>query len=514
MKKDATLEARGYILKSENMFNNGKLVEARLMATKAVEIDPENATAHSNLGAIFHKLGDMKNAIFHSEKASRLFYSSNQYNKSALMNLAFSLIGAGKLREAVSVLHGCQNTGDTDFTNLLNQALTMQQQKIANGLHDIFELFKPANVVFGVMHSYRLGHISANTEMLLRFIQLGRLSKETKYILIAPEDPANRQLVDMYKRHISIIENSELFNFVNSYGPLLANSEHWINTYSLYDTTQYEEFNSTNKTISFTEEEEEKGMMELEKMGIKNKDWFVCIFARDSEYLKVHTPNADWSYHDFRDMDINTYRKAIDFIIGKGGYVVRVGEISNQKLNYRHKKMIHYGGSDKRSDFMDIYLTAKCRMYIGSPSGLSAPAEMSFEIPLLLVNNTPVGFKPIAKNSLYIPKKIKNIANNSYASFAKIFNEFANLGDPVLGDGNKFRELGYVYEDNTEDEILDATIEMYEQVTSESKRELSADDKALLNSYFELYPENHFSRKNKTPVALSFLKRNRELYFE
>jgi putative glycosyltransferase (TIGR04372 family) len=163
---------------------------------------------------------------------------------------------------------------------------------------------------------------------------------------------------------------------------------------------------------------------------------------------------------------------------------------------------------------MDIYLTAKCRMFIGSPSGLSAPAEMSFEVPLLIVNYAFVGIKPIVKNALYIPKKIKYSSDNSYASFAKLLNEFTNKDDPALGDGNKFRELGYVYEDNTEDEILDATIEMYEQVTSESKRELSADDKALLNSYFELYPENHFSRKNKTPVALSFLKRNRELYFE
>ena len=512
--RDTALEVLEYIQKSEILYKNGNLTESRRLAKKAVEMEPENATAQNNLGAIHYQLGDLKNAIYHSEKACRLYYANNQYNKSALMNYAASLIGVGKLREAASMLQGCQNTGDPDFTDLLNQVLATQQHKIANGLNEIFQLIKPTQVLFGLMHSYRLGHIAANTEMLLRSIQLGRLDKDNKYILIGPEDPANRQLVEMYKRHVSIIENTELFNAAISYMPLFAQSEHWINTYALFDATQYEEFNSTSKTIYFTSEEEEKGRLELEKIGIQKDDWFVCIFARDAEYLRVHTPNTDWSYHDYRDMDINTYSKAIDFIIDKGGYVVRMGQVINQKLKYKHKKMIHYGGSDIRSDFLDVYLAAKCRFFIGPMSGICDMAAESFEVPFLAVNQAPVGYKPITKNALYIPKKIRRTTDNSYAPFSKLLSEFVNPADPCLNDGNKFRESGYVYENNTESEILAATIEMYEWVTSGSRQRADVGDQELLNSYFALYPENHFNRKNKTPIAMSFLKHNRDLYFD
>ena len=510
MKKDTTFEVSEYIRKATILYSSGKLTEAKRLAEKAVEIETENASAHSILGATYYGLGDMMNAVFHFERACRLFVANKEYNKPTMMNFANSLIRFGRLKNAISMLEDWQFIADPDFTNRLNQVHAMRYEKITKGLHDVF-MHKSTDVIFGLMHSHRLGHLIMNTELLLRLIQLGRLSKENKYILIGSEYPANKQLVDMYKRHLSIIENTELFTCFLNYKDAFSTLEHYIDTYSLYDGTQYEELNSTNTTISFTDEEEKKGVLELEKIGIKNKDWFVCIFARDSEYLKVNAPNADWSYHDYRDMDVNAYHKAIKFIIDKGGYVVRMGQIIGQKLNYRHKKMIHYGGSGLRSDFMDVYLSAKCRFYIGSPSGASEIAATAFEVPVLTVNITPIGVKPLSKNALYIPQKLKQRVDNSYVSYPKIFNKFSSVEDlESMLDGNKFRESGYLYESNTEDEILDATIEMYQRVNSEYRPD--AADQELLNSYFELYPENHFSRKNKTPIALSFLKRNRELF--
>ncbi|MEI6703050.1 MAG: TIGR04372 family glycosyltransferase [Deltaproteobacteria bacterium] len=512
MSKDISSEVRKYILQAEALYDSGKFTESLNLAKKAVAADPDNAYALNLLGATYYQLGDMMKAVFYTHRACGLYFSNKQYNSMVAMNYIASLIGVGDLRTAVELLESWQSTGDPAVTNTLNKVCAMQQDKITAGLNDIFQLIKPTKVIFGVMHSYRLGHACVNTELLLRLIQLGRLNKEDKYILIGSENPANKQIIDMYKRHISIIENSELSSFLRKYVGAFSTSEHWIDTLPLLVGNEYEEFNATNKTIGFTEEEEIKGTLELEKMGITDNDWFVCIFARDSEYLKVHTPGADWTYHDYRDMDVNTYSKAIDFIIDKGGYVVRMGHIVNQKLNYSHKKMVHYGGSDMRTDFMDVYLSAKCRFYIGSPSGACEIAASSFEVPLLLVNAAPVGYKPITKKALYIPQKIKKTGGYNYVSFSKLFNKFTRIDDPSLIDGNKFKKMGYVYNKNTTDEILDATIEMYERVTSKYRPD--ADDQVLLNSYFELYPKTHFNRKNKTPISISFLKRHRNLYFE
>ena len=43
--------------------------------------------------------------------------------------------------------------------------------------------------------------------------------------------------------------------------------------------------------------------------------------------------------------------------------MIRVGSISEGKLNISDKKYIDYSNSDIKSDFMDCFLLSKCEMF-------------------------------------------------------------------------------------------------------------------------------------------------------
>jgi len=495
----------------ESYYLNGDYNSALRTGLAALVLDKNSPIVHHNLGATYYQQNDYKKAIYHCQKAASLFTAINQYNRETIITLCNSLIMVGKLNDAKSLaLQAYQGTKDIVFDGLGKTCDLVLYQKIVSAIGGVFDAATISNnIVFGAIHSYRIGHLAANTEMYLRLRQLGRIPDDKTYIFVSGENPANRQLLEMYKKHLTIIENQILFEFLMQYGPRVLN--HWINTYTLYKSTEYEEFTTTDTTIQFTPEEEERGRSELSSMGIGKYDWFVCVFSRDSEYLNVHTVGADWSYHDYRDDDINTYRKAIKYIIDNGGFVVRIGQYVSQKLRLKHNRMIHYAGSDFRNDFMDIYLCAKCRFIMGSGSGIINAATDPFETPYLGINCVPIGLKPYTKKSMYIPKKIKQIESDQFLAYKSFFSEFNDRDNPAFGDGVKLKELGYLHIDNTEEEIYEATVEMLKLL--ENDFTFSDDDRELLERYYALYPDDHFNKKNKTPIAISFLKRNYKLFF-
>ena len=72
-----------------------------------------------------------------------------------------------------------------------------------------------------------------------------------------------------------------------------------------------------HSVVEFTKDEIQIGEKFLKKTETSNYN-FLCFHARDSSYLNKSDPNMDWSYHDFRDSDIQTYLPAVQKIAEKG----------------------------------------------------------------------------------------------------------------------------------------------------------------------------------------------------
>ena len=154
----------------------------------------------------------------------------------------------------------------------------------------------------GTMYTQRIGHLAINAETFLRKMQLNGPPRRTFYLFFG-WDPANRQLMEMWKRlrgyPVRFVESRLGTRLMFAWRPILTKTRFW--EAHRVTATEYYLFNHTEPILSFTPEEEEKGRALLAEMGIGEDDWFVCIHARDGNYFRKWRPELEehWQKVDF-----------------------------------------------------------------------------------------------------------------------------------------------------------------------------------------------------------------------
>ena len=123
------------------------------------------------------------------------------------------------------------------------------------------------------------------------------------------------------------------------------------------------------QVLDFTNEEEIYGKKILNKFGLKDKDKFVCLAVRDGAYQlkKIPARYRNWAYHDHRHTDVDKFMLAAEELAKRGYFVFRMGVVVEKPFNSKNSKIIDYANSNLRSDFMDVYLGAKCSFCISTP---------------------------------------------------------------------------------------------------------------------------------------------------
>jgi len=148
----------------------------------------------------------------------------------------------------------------------------------------------------------------------------------------------------------------------------------------------------TEPHITFSTVEDSKGRLFLKKLGIKPSARFVCLIVRDSAYKeKYANPGSrkNWSYHDYRNSDIDTYKSAVMALAEKGYWVFRMGKAVHKPLKIDHPQIIDYANSGFRSDFLDIWLMANCYFTISTSTGLDY-VSVIYKKPILFINHLPI----------------------------------------------------------------------------------------------------------------------------
>jgi putative glycosyltransferase (TIGR04372 family) len=353
----------------------------------------------------------------------------------------------------------------------------------------------------------RIGHLALNTEAFLRNINLKDMGEKQFTIFLADKNNiANHALYHMWGKNIFIVDNRILRILLT---PLVYFSSRFYQETPI-DSNEYDLFNNTMPSLKLSIDDEEKGKKILAKMGLGKEDWFVCIFARDSAYLKKLYPETDTSYHDYRDADINTYIEAASYIIDQGGWVIRSGNLVEHKMAFTHEKFIDYPFSEYNSDFMDVFLQIKAKMVIGTPSGITDVAAI-FDTPFCGVNIMPIDYGPISKNSIFIPKKLREKSTKDFLPLAKYF----DLLDSIELDKQAvyeyystqfYRNNNLEIVNNTSEEILDLCKEMLEKLNGESQK--TEKDEKLQNQYQLIHSRSLQYGEVKTPIGKEFLKKN------
>ena len=300
----------------------------------------------------------------------------------------------------------------------------------------------------------------------------------------------NRQLVKMWKRKFNFL-SGYLLDPISRVNKLLPG---WrIHTIEALNTRDRDVDNLVAKyqPLNFTNEEEIYGKSMLSKIGLKDGDKFVCLIVRDAAYQKkkISPRYRDWSYHDYRNQEVNNYLLASEELAKRGYYVFRMGTVVEKAFTSSNKKIIDYANSNFRSDFMDVYLAAKCFFCISTGVGFDY-LPYFFKRPIVFSDIAPIGdLHTMSEQNMHITKHHVLKKEKRRLSISEIF----SYGVGYAYDSKVFKEKGIELIDNTPEEIKDLVIEMVEHL--EFSKKLTPESEELQKSFKKLYAANikHFN---------------------
>src|SRR5262249_38253924 len=138
--------------------------------------------------------------------------------------------------------------------------------------------------------------------------------------------------------------------------------------------------------LELTPEDRQRGRECLKQLGVPPERWFVTLHVRETGYKP-----SDIGFRH-RNADLDSYLPAIDALIQRGGFVVRLGSPHMRPATPRNG-FIDYAHSSLRSDWMDIFLIAEGLFHIGVESGISH-LPVTFGLPSLYANWMRWGILP------------------------------------------------------------------------------------------------------------------------
>ena len=363
---------------------------------------------------------------------------------------------------------------------------------------------KPIVVIrFGLLRSERIGHFAANTELYLCNRDIDRNSRRNLDIFYCASSICNQQLKKMWSRFLWIFSFSRWIDRLNRRFP--GSEKHIIPV--TWDIDTHNLLGRTHPHLYFTPKEEKVGADILRKLGISKNEAFVCFYARDSVYLDTVFPDKNWDYHDYRDSDICNYITAAEEMARRGYYVIRMGTITKDALNTTNPKIIDYA-KNHRSDFLDIFLSAKCRFFLCSTGGINAVPRI-FRRPIAYVNFIPLGMKHLltcAPGSLFIPKKLWSRERHRFLTFSEIF----KLEPDSFFTTSQYEKLGVEIIENIPEEICALAKEMDERLNGVWA--MTKEDEELQRNFWKLFKEPENPNKNfNLRIGTEFLRKNQYL---
>ena len=243
-----------------------------------------------------------------------------------------------------------------------------------------------------------------------------------------------------------------------------------------------------------------KLMKEINKENLN----IVCISGRDSGYLNNYIPQRDWSYHDYRNMNFDNYKKTIEYLINNNFFVIKMGNFVQDNFIFKNKNYFDYSRSNLKSDFLDIFIPSISYFNICADSGISAIPEY-FRKPIVYINKCYVNLiHKWCLQGLFIYKKFYSKKLDRYLTFKEIIKlDFGGHHNIDFFDKNSI-----ILEENTPDEILLSVKEMIFRIENkwiESDLELK-----LKSDFWNSFGYEQLKSKNFN-IATDYIINNKNL---
>ncbi len=347
----------------------------------------------------------------------------------------------------------------------------------------------------------RIGHLCVDADCYIKEEILGKHPKYRAVILSQPRrgTVANEHMLSYWERYFAVIRSPVLCRLLK---PLLKNP------LTCFDVSRYafavnesadfpwiqDAYHKSGgrPLLSLSAEDQQRGWDALQRLGMPRAAWFVSIHCREDGYR----PGGEQTY---RNATIDSYFSAMETIVERGGWVIRLGDQSMEVISPR-KNVIDYAHTDAKSDWMDIFLCASCKLLLGSASGLAAVSGV-FGVPSAIAHQTPMSVVlPFLPDDIGIPKLVYSQTENRYLKFAEI------LRSPI---GN-FRH-GYLLDDaqvcgvdNRPEDVNALLIEMLDRI--DGKLSYTDEDNMLQERFKSLMGPTHYSYRSVARIGRDFLR--------
>jgi putative glycosyltransferase (TIGR04372 family) len=264
--------------------------------------------------------------------------------------------------------------------------------------------------------------------------------------------------------------------------------------------------------LKFSNSEDAQGIDFLESVGLKAGQKFICLVSRDNAYMAGFGGQKKWAYHNFRNSEIGTYKSAVCALIEKGYFVIRMGSLVEHPLDVDDDQFFDYGWSERKCDFLDVWLTANCYFLISTSTGLDDVA-IAFKRPVVFVNHLPVG--DCRTGSSQYVELFKRLRDRKDDHWIGVREQIAR--DLIHARSSKtFDDKEVDVIDNTEDEIREAILEMEERVGR--KGASRQEDDARQEKFFRLLSTwNRYSDYHgrfRARLSDKFLRDNERWFLE
>jgi len=358
----------------------------------------------------------------------------------------------------------------------------------------VVRLIRPLLLVrWGILSSSRIGHFAANTELHLCEQDAGINLPAQRHldIFFIPQPACNQQLAKMWRRVLRVWPDWFRVPIHQANRLVPGGKMHLISENTQNDRDVHNLLDQFPPHLDFTVEEMARGESGLRMMGVPAGTPFVCLIARDSAYLDAYAPK-DWSYHNYRDSDIQNYVLAAEELADCGYFVIRIGANVHKAINSNHPRVIDYATNGMRSDFMDIYLGAKCEVCISGIAGFEA-VPVIFRRPMIWVNMVPfISIQTFSSQLIGITKHHYSVIEERELTLKEIF-----CPDPDFYQRTSdYESQGIQLIENTPEEIRDVAVEMVSRLKGTWRPQ--RDDEALQRRFWKIYPSD--TTRNGTPM--------------
>ncbi|HIJ93109.1 MAG: TIGR04372 family glycosyltransferase [Nitrospinota bacterium] len=243
----------------------------------------------------------------------------------------------------------------------------------------------------------RIGELALQLGAFAKMLELGWL-EPTAGIVLAPEGQVcNEYLLHYFTPWIRIERQDTLDHIPSIDGTrfTLPNGRTYSHDRANVAIGKAWEDSGRPPLLSLDEKHCKAGEGVLTMLGMPESAWFAVLHIRESGFLND-------PHNNYRNADIETYLEAAQAITESGGWVVRLGDPSMTPLPAMDG-VIDYAHHELRCDWMDIYLMAAARFFLGTTSGPWVVASL-FGVPIAQTNNTPFSERPFSGRDLYISK--------------------------------------------------------------------------------------------------------------